>query len=109
MGIALGAALRGTGLNREQIRYLSLPGKLFLRALHMLVLPVIVSSIVCGFAGLKGASKGKLLTKTMAFYLTSSMLAALTGKWIPLLHKNNSKRFQIKPTNRECVKDLFEH
>jgi len=96
LGVVVGVALRGAGLNREQLRYLALPGKLFLRALQMLVLPIIVTSVVCGFASLKGTSKGKLLGKTLFFYLTSSMLASLTGEWAikPSFFWNRPRRKQ---------------
>nr|CAB3266129.1 excitatory amino acid transporter 3-like [Phallusia mammillata] len=78
-GIALGFGLRAANLSQEQLRYVALPGTLFLRALNSMVIPVIVSSIICGFAALKGTSKGKILLKTMVYYIMTTFLAAITG------------------------------
>jgi len=55
-------------------------GKLFLNALKMLIVPLIVSSIVVGIAGIGGSQNlGKLGSKTIVYYLTTSLLAILVG------------------------------
>jgi Na+/H+-dicarboxylate symporter len=55
-------------------------GELFLNALKMLIVPLIMSSIISGVAGI-GSNKnlGRLGGKTIAFYLGSSLLAILIG------------------------------
>lgn len=55
-------------------------GTLFLNALKMIVVPLIVSSIICGVGGLGGGSGiGRLGGKTLAFYMASSLLAIVVG------------------------------
>jgi Na+/H+-dicarboxylate symporter len=55
-------------------------GTLFLNALKMLIVPLIVSSIIVGVASIGSSGDlGRLGGKTIAFYLTSSLLAILAG------------------------------
>ncbi|NEX21884.1 dicarboxylate/amino acid:cation symporter [Thiorhodococcus mannitoliphagus] len=55
-------------------------GKLFLNALKMLIVPLIVSSIIVGVAGLGGSDNlGRLGGKTLAYYATTSLFAILVG------------------------------
>ncbi|MEA3275974.1 MAG: dicarboxylate/amino acid:cation symporter [Pseudomonadota bacterium] len=55
-------------------------GKLFLNALKMLIVPLIVSSIIVGIAGIGGSRNlGRLGGKTLLYYLTTSLLAILVG------------------------------
>lgn len=55
-------------------------GTLFLRALMMLIVPLIVSSIISGVAGLGGdGGLGRLGLRTLGFYAVSSTLAILVG------------------------------
>ncbi|MDD5367094.1 MAG: dicarboxylate/amino acid:cation symporter [Gallionellaceae bacterium] len=55
-------------------------GSLFLNALKMLIVPLIVTSIIAGISGTRGAEGlGRLGGKTIAYYLTTSTLAILVG------------------------------
>jgi Na+/H+-dicarboxylate symporter len=55
-------------------------GKLFLNALKMLIVPLIVSSIIVGVAGIGGTrGLGRLGGKTVIYYLTTSLFAILVG------------------------------
>ncbi|MGA7800704.1 MAG: dicarboxylate/amino acid:cation symporter [Gammaproteobacteria bacterium] len=55
-------------------------GTLFMNALKMLIVPLIVSSIITGVAGIGGGQGlGRLGGKTVAYYLTTSLLAILVG------------------------------
>jgi len=55
-------------------------GSLFMNALKMLIVPLIVSSIITGVAGMgNGDAIGRLGWKTLLYYLTTSLLAILTG------------------------------
>lgn len=55
-------------------------GDLFLNALKMLIVPLIMSSIISGVAGIGGNKNlGRLGGKTIFFYITSSLLAILLG------------------------------
>lgn len=55
-------------------------GKLFLRLLKMVSIPLIVTSLVAGVTGLgKASALGSMFTKTLAYYVCTSMLAIVTG------------------------------
>jgi Na+/H+-dicarboxylate symporter len=55
-------------------------GALFLNALKMLIVPLVVSSIVVGIAGIgSGPAFGRLGLKTLLYYLTTSLFAILVG------------------------------
>jgi proton glutamate symport protein len=55
-------------------------GTLFMNALKMIIVPLIISSIISGIAGMGGPEGlGRLGAKTVSFYLVSTLLAILTG------------------------------
>ncbi len=55
-------------------------GNTFLRLLNMVTIPLIVTSLVTGIAGLGKSSRlGAMFGKTLLYYLTTSMLAIITG------------------------------
>jgi Na+/H+-dicarboxylate symporter len=59
---------------------IALLGTIFLRALKMIIVPLIVSSIISGVTGLGDAENfGRLATKTLSYYIVTSVLAILTG------------------------------
>ena len=55
-------------------------GTMFLNALRMLIVPLIMSSIISGVAGLgSGSDLGRLGMKTAAYYVATSLLAIFLG------------------------------
>ena len=55
-------------------------GTLFLNALKMLIVPLIVSSIITGIAGIgQSEALGRLGVRTLGYYLVTSLFAILTG------------------------------
>ena len=55
-------------------------GDLFIRALQMIVVPLVVSAIISSLAGLAdGRALGRLGGKTLLYYLTTSTIAVLVG------------------------------
>lgn len=55
-------------------------GTLFLNALKMIIVPLIVSSIIVGVAGIGGShGLGRMGGKTLLYYMITSLLAILTG------------------------------
>ena len=59
---------------------LGIVGQLFMNALKMLIVPLIMSSVICGVANL-GATQGlgRIGGKTLAFYVLTSLLAVLVA------------------------------
>ncbi|MGB5473003.1 MAG: dicarboxylate/amino acid:cation symporter [Gammaproteobacteria bacterium] len=55
-------------------------GSMFMNALKMLIVPLIISSIITGVAGMgSGNAMRRLGLKTLLYYLTTSLLAVLVG------------------------------
>lgn len=64
----------------QDVKYISWMGDIFLRALKMVIIPLILSSIISGVTSMgEGSNLGRLGFKTLLYYLTTSTLAILTG------------------------------
>jgi len=64
----------------QYVGYVEWMGTLFLRALRMIVIPLIFASIVTGVAGLgKAENLGRLSLKTMGYFISTSLIAIVTG------------------------------
>jgi proton glutamate symport protein len=62
------------------VDYVSWMGTIFLRALQMIIMPLVLSSIISGVANIgNGENLGRLGLKTMVYYISTSVLAILTG------------------------------
>lgn len=62
------------------VPYITWMGVVFLRALNMVVVPLILSSIISGVSSIGGGSNlGRLGAKTILFYVATSFIAILTG------------------------------
>ncbi len=74
------AGPEGAILGLKMVDLYAFIGTLFLNALKMLIVPLIASSIVMGMAGMgEEGAVGRLGLRTLAYYLTTSLLAILTG------------------------------
>jgi len=78
-GMIWGQEVRWLGVIRPYAVYDFL-GTLFLRALRMVIVPLLAGSIVSGVAGVGSArSLGRLFRRTFGWYVMTSLLAILTG------------------------------
>ena len=68
------------GFENVIIDDLSIAGDIFLRALRMVIVPLIVSSIISGITGIGSTENfGRLSVKTFTYYISTSLIAILTG------------------------------
>ena len=65
--------------NISLLSVLTFFGALFLNALKMLIVPLVVSSIIVGMMELKPESLGRLGSKTLIYYASTSLVAILIG------------------------------
>lgn len=64
----------------EYVFYVAWMGEIFLRALKMVIVPLILSSIISGITNIGGGEGlGRLSFKTMLYYFTTSIFAIVTG------------------------------
>lgn len=67
----------------DYVVYVSWMGELFLRALRMIIVPLIFASIVSGVTGIGSAKNlGRLSMKTFSYYIMTSLLAIITGLFV---------------------------
>ncbi len=84
IGLFVGFGTRYIYLPDAVMLGLYLPGMLFVRALKMVVVPLVFASIVYGVLGHPNSETtnpktGKLALATLTYYITTSLLAILTG------------------------------
>ena len=78
--IALGLGILYGLFFTGAVEYVSWMGDLFLRALKMIIIPLIITSIVSGVSNIGSAQNlGKLGLKTIAYYILTSLMAILVG------------------------------
>jgi Na+/H+-dicarboxylate symporter len=64
----------------EGVVYVEWMGDIFLRALKMVIIPLILSSIISGVTSMgEGSNLGRLSLKTLLYYLSTSTIAILIG------------------------------
>ncbi len=63
----------------EYVSYISWMGVIFMRALKMLIIPLIVTSITSGIANIGSGKLGRLGLKTISYYMITSIFAILAG------------------------------
>lgn len=65
---------------KDQVKYISWAGDLFIRALKMIIVPLVLSSMISGVTSIGSiGSLGRIAGKTMSYYIATSLLAILTG------------------------------
>jgi Na+/H+-dicarboxylate symporter len=74
LGVVLGVWLP------EYVKYISWMGDLFMRALKMVIIPLILTSIISGIVNIGSLKKlGKIGLKTISYYVATSVFAIVTG------------------------------
>lgn len=74
------AVLIKAAYDNDAINWVSWLGTIFMRALKMLIIPLILSSIISGMTNIgSGDSLGRLGLKTLSFYIFTSFFAITTG------------------------------
>ncbi len=67
----------------QGVEYIAWMGDIFLRALKMVIIPLIFSSIISGVTSMgEGNNLGRMGLKTLTYYLATSTLAIVTGLFI---------------------------
>ncbi|HEX9730596.1 MAG TPA: dicarboxylate/amino acid:cation symporter [Thermoanaerobaculia bacterium] len=70
----------GLAGGKEAVPWFGWLGELIIRLLKMVIVPLVVTSIVSGVASVgSGRALGRLFSKTLGYYLLSSLLAVLAG------------------------------
>lgn len=99
----------------SSVKYISWMGELFLRGLKMVIVPLIFASIVSGVTSIgTGKSLGRIGMKTLAYYISTSILAILTGLFLVNIikpgvgvHMGFSEEVTQLPTASGKINDLL--
>uniref|UniRef100_H3B3T8 Amino acid transporter n=1 Tax=Latimeria chalumnae TaxID=7897 RepID=H3B3T8_LATCH len=93
LGTVFGCLLRWVpGLTSDLIMLISFPGDILMRMLKMLILPLIISSLICGLSGLDAKSSGIMGTRAMVYYMSTTAVAAMLGVMLVIsIHPGNPK------------------
>jgi len=97
------------------VKYVSWVGDIFLRALKMIIIPLVFSSIISGVSSIGGGKNlGRLGIKTLFYYLSTSTLAIVTGLAVVNLVKPGvgvdlgfSKSVEGLEEHAGSVRDIF--
>ncbi|XP_066497955.1 solute carrier family 1 member 9 isoform X2 [Hoplias malabaricus] len=92
-GSVLGLLLRYVpDLDSDILMLVSFPGDILMRMLKMLILPLIISSLITGLAGLDARSSGRMGSRAMVYYMSTTVIAAVLGVILVLgIHPGNPK------------------
>ncbi|XP_051898789.1 excitatory amino acid transporter 2-like [Pristis pectinata] len=93
LGAVFGCLLRLVpDLGPNVLLLVSFPGDILMRMLKMLILPLIISSLITGLAGLDAKSSGRMGTRALAYYMTTTIIAAALGViLVIIIHPGNPK------------------
>lgn len=80
-GIMMGIAIRSTKdtFTKREVMYIGFPGELLMRMLQMLVLPIILSSLISGIAGLDARTCGRMGLQTIGYFGVTTFMAVFLG------------------------------
>ncbi|XP_014448571.1 excitatory amino acid transporter 2 isoform X2 [Tupaia chinensis] len=96
-GVILGAVCGGllrlvSPIHPDVVLLIAFPGDILMRMLKMLILPLIVSSLITGLSGLDAKASGRLGTRAMVYYMSTTIIAAVLGVILVLaIHPGNPK------------------
>ncbi len=80
LGVVFAFVSRFFGFENFVIEKVSVLGTIFLRALRMVIVPLIVSSIISGVTSIGDAQNfGRMTLKTFTYYISTSLMAILIG------------------------------
>ncbi len=111
MGIALIAGLivgliwQAIGLNPQFFKPF---GDLFIRLIRMIVIPLVIASLIAGAAGMDNLRKlGRVATKTVLYYFTTTAIAVTLG--LVLANLFNPGAGMVLDTTKELVAKQREY
>ncbi|XP_076970527.1 excitatory amino acid transporter 2 isoform X4 [Tamandua tetradactyla] len=96
-GVILGAVCGGllrlaSPIHPDMVMLIAFPGDILMRMLKMLILPLIISSLITGLSGLDAKASGRLGTRAMVYYMSTTIIAAVLGVILVLaIHPGNPK------------------
>jgi Na+/H+-dicarboxylate symporter len=111
LGVVVGAVVNVLGLAAEPfwangiLPFLNFVGSAFIRAITMIVIPLVVASLLIGVASLGDLSKlGRMGGKAVGYYMTTTAIAITIGLTLALLIRPGAR---INPETRDALAAEF--
>ncbi|XP_025085883.1 excitatory amino acid transporter-like isoform X1 [Pomacea canaliculata] len=81
VGFALGFGISAVpgGPGQSMIIWLGLPGELYMRMMNAAILPLVISSIIAGTAGLNPKVNGRISIVAFTYIIATNLIGAITG------------------------------
>ncbi|KAK3091712.1 hypothetical protein FSP39_022096 [Pinctada imbricata] len=102
IGVSLGLGLRSswTANDKRKIFLLQFPGDLLMNMLKMLILPLVISSLISAMASLDPRAFGRMGTRAVVYYLTTTLMAVIIGIILVLSIRPGKQGGEIKKTGQ---------
>ena len=105
LGVVLGLAIKPTNPSQLAQELISFPGEIFLRALKMLILPLIVFSLMAGLGSLDIKVAGAIGIRTLVYYGMTTFLAVVLGLILVLTIRPGDVNAPSKPCDNHTLVD----
>ncbi|XP_052785057.1 excitatory amino acid transporter 1-like [Mya arenaria] len=79
LGFGIGFAVRTVGPSDTALMWMGLPGQLYLRALRLMIVPLIICSVIVGTASLDAKQNGKITIVSFIYIFVTNMIATILG------------------------------
>ncbi|VDH93280.1 solute carrier family 1 (glial high affinity glutamate transporter), member 3 [Mytilus galloprovincialis] len=120
-GCGFGFIIRAsTTMTKREIMYLQFPGEILMRMLKMLILPLVISSLIAGIAGLDAKACGKIGLRTMLYFGATTFMAVVLGiimavsiqpgrgaKRTDLARYGSTKKLHASDTFLDLIRNMF--
>ncbi|KAL7646191.1 UNVERIFIED_CONTAM: hypothetical protein RMT77_003092 [Armadillidium vulgare] len=84
-GVGCGFLIRVFEPDKTVILLLAYPGELFIRMLKLMILPLVIASLIAGSASLNAKCNGRIVIRTVSYFLVTSLLNAILGIILAIL------------------------
>lgn len=105
IGLIFGLSVGSANPSPTLVMIIAFPGELLLRMFKMLVLPLIISTMISAISQSDARMTGRIGLRAVAFYMTTTILASITGIILVLIIKpgrwNTSDDQPLKPVDSE--------
>ena len=105
LGLFLGLVIKPANPSQLAQELISFPGEIFLRALKMLILPLIVFSLIAGLGSLDIKVAGAVGIRTVLYYGSTTMLAVVLGLILVLTIRPGNVNSPSKPCDNHTLTD----
>ena len=105
LGVVLGLAIKPANPSQLAQELIAFPGEIFLRALKMLILPLIVFSLIAGLGSLDIKVAGAIGIRTILYYGSTTILAVVLGLVLVLTIRPGYINSPGKPCDNHTLTD----